>query len=83
MRINSLLTKREVKMDGWISAKFFFAFLLTETSDKVEVNKNAKKKEPIFSRLDQTILFNRGFSICPKRERFLAVPKMGLSCPLG
>ena len=44
MRINSLLTKREVKMDGWISAKFLFAFLLTETSDEVEVNNNAKKE---------------------------------------
>ena len=77
------MTMREVKMDGWISAKFLFAFLLTETSDKVEVNKNAKTKEPIYSRLDQTILFNRGFSICPKRELFLAVPKISLSCPFG
>ena len=77
------MTMREVKMDGWISAKFLFAFLLTETSDKVEVNKNAKTKEPIYSRLDQTILFNRGFSICPKRELFVAVPKISLSCPFG
>ena len=77
------MTMREVKMDGWISAKFLFAFLLTETSDKVEVDKNAKTKEPIYSRLDQTILFNRGFSICPKRELFLAVPKISLSCPFG
>ena len=77
------MTMREVKMDGWISAKFLFAFLLTETSDKVEVNKNAKTKEPIYSRLDQTILFNRAFSICPKRELFLAVPKISLSCPFG
>ena len=83
MWIISLLTKREVKMNGWLSAKFLFAFLLTETSDEVEVNKNAKKKEPIYSHLDQTCLFNRGFIIWPKKELFLAVSKMSLSCPLG
>ena len=70
-------------MNGWISAKFLFAFLLTETSDEVEVNNNAKKKEPAYSHLDLTSLFNRGFIIWSKRELFLAVPKMGLSCPLG
>ena len=71
MRTISLLTKREVKMDGWISAKFLFASLLTETSDEVEVNKNGEKEEPICSHLDQTNLFNSGFIICQKENFFL------------
>ena len=29
---------------GWILAKFFFAFLWTETRNEVEVHKNAKKE---------------------------------------
>ena len=82
MWIISLLTKREVKMDGWISAKFF-AFLLTETSDEVEVNKNAKKKEPIYSHLDQTSLFNRGFIYGQKENFFLRYQRWAYLARLG
>ena len=65
------MTKREIKMDGWISAKFSFASLLTETSDEVEVNKNAEKEEPIYNHLDQTSLFNRSFIYGQKENFFL------------
>ena len=39
----ALLTKREVKMAGYILAKFFFAFFMDR--DEVEVHKNANKNE--------------------------------------
>ena len=45
--------------DGWLLVKFFF-FVFIDW-DKVEVNKNAKKKETISSHIDRISLVNKGF----------------------
>ena len=45
--INALLTKREVKMDGyWPSSVFFFAFLWTETKSIETQKRNEAKIQP-------------------------------------
>ena len=59
------MTKREIKIgDGWILAKFLFAFLFV----KVIKMQKRQGQERYSHDLDQTNLANKGFIIWPKRE---------------
>ena len=58
-------------MAGYWPSSCFCDFI---DRDEVEVNKTAKRTRPIYSHLDRTSLFNKGFIIWPKRELVLAGP---------
>ena len=86
LEIYALLTKRGIKMAGYIVAKFFFCI--------VKVHKNTKKRmRPISSHLDRTSLVHKGLlygqKIAPKNFTFVKqrgksrAGKMGPSFPFG